>query len=144
MNMKNMIKNIRKNNKLTQQQFAKKLGISRNALINYEKGTRKPSVELLLKISEIFNVSMNELTGSAPSLSSEEANNLYNTGLVDNCFILESSSNSIKIETFKALLKTQGFPVENILEDELNDLYIKTIDYIEYQYSKLGYIKVDN
>lgn len=57
------IKYIRKIANLTQKEFADKIGISRNALINYEKGKRVPPIDVLFSISKAFNVSVDEITG---------------------------------------------------------------------------------
>ena len=56
------IKYIRKLANLTQKEFADKIGISRNALINYEKGKRVPPIDVLFSISKVFNVSVDEIT----------------------------------------------------------------------------------
>ncbi len=55
------LKNIRKSLKLNQQKVAIDLNISREALSHYENGKRQPSLELLLQMSEYFNVSINYL-----------------------------------------------------------------------------------
>lgn len=50
------IKNKRKELNLTQEYLAKELNISRQAVSKWEKGTSEPSMENLLKLSEIFGV----------------------------------------------------------------------------------------
>ena len=55
------LKKVRKNLNLNQQKVAFDLNISREALSHYENGKRQPSLELLLKMSEYFNVSINYL-----------------------------------------------------------------------------------
>lgn len=55
------LKNIRKSLKLNQQKVAIDLNISREALSHYENGKRQPSLELLLQMSDYFNVSINYL-----------------------------------------------------------------------------------
>lgn len=55
------LKNVRKNLNFNQQKVAFDLNISREALSHYENGKRQPSLELLLKMSEYFNVSINYL-----------------------------------------------------------------------------------
>lgn len=55
------LKNIRKSLKLNQQKVAMDLNISREALSHYENGKRQPSLELLLQMSDYFNVSINYL-----------------------------------------------------------------------------------
>ena len=55
------LKNIRKKRNLNQQKVALDLNISREALSYYENGKREPSLELLVAMSEYFNVSINYL-----------------------------------------------------------------------------------
>ena len=55
------LKEIRKQRKLNQQKVAMDLNVSREALSHYENGKREPSLTLLLKMSEYFNVSINYL-----------------------------------------------------------------------------------
>ena len=55
------LKNIRKSLKLNQQKVALDLNISREALSHYENGKRQPPLELLLQLSDYFNVSINYL-----------------------------------------------------------------------------------
>ena len=55
------LKNIRKKKNLNQQKVAMDLNISREALSYYENGKREPSLELLVAMSNYFNVSINYL-----------------------------------------------------------------------------------
>lgn len=55
------LKLIRKKLNLNQQKVAMDLNISREALSHYECGKREPSLALLLKMSDYFNVSINYL-----------------------------------------------------------------------------------
>lgn len=55
------LKKIRKQRNLNQQKLAIDLNISRESLSYYENGKREPSLSLLLKMSEYFNVSINYL-----------------------------------------------------------------------------------
>lgn len=51
------IKELRTINKMSQSQLAIKLDLSDSIISGYERGVRTPSLEVLYKISEIFNVS---------------------------------------------------------------------------------------
>jgi len=55
------LKLIRKKRKLNQQKVAMDLNISRECLSYYENGKREPSLDLLVQMSEYFNVSINYL-----------------------------------------------------------------------------------
>ena len=55
------LKLIRKQRKLSQLKVAMDLNISREALSHYENGKREPSIDMLIKMSEYFNVSIDFL-----------------------------------------------------------------------------------
>lgn len=64
---------LRKSKKLTQQQLANKLQITRSSLSQYEIGKRQPDYETLKKISDFFNVSIDYLiTGNEFTNSPDE------------------------------------------------------------------------
>ena len=52
---------VRKEKKLNQLKVAMDLNISREALSHYENGKREPSLDMLNKMSEYFNVSIDFL-----------------------------------------------------------------------------------
>lgn len=54
----NRIKQLREDNQITQEELAKKLNLSKGIISLYEKEERKPSLEILVKLSEIFNCSI--------------------------------------------------------------------------------------
>ena len=55
------LKQIRKERNLNQLKVAMDLNISREALSHYENGKREPSIDMLNKLSEYFNVSIDYL-----------------------------------------------------------------------------------
>lgn len=59
------LKEQRKMFKLTQRDMAEKLGISQPSYIRYENGSSEPSQENLVKIADIFDVSVDYLLGRA-------------------------------------------------------------------------------
>lgn len=59
--MKNSLKVERKRKKITQEQLAEMVGVSRQSINAIERGKYTPSTSLALKISEIFNTTVNRL-----------------------------------------------------------------------------------
>lgn len=55
------LREIRMKRKFTQQNMADQLGISLNAYQKYEQAERSPSLECLVKIADIFNISLDYL-----------------------------------------------------------------------------------
>ena len=68
----NIVK-LRKKLGLTQDEFALKLGITTRAYVNYERGERKPPYELLIKLSNDFNVNLNWLINDKGDMFNETA-----------------------------------------------------------------------
>ena len=58
MNVGDLIKNIRKINNLTQNQFAKKFFVTPKTISNYENGLRSPDLEFLNKVCGEFNLTI--------------------------------------------------------------------------------------
>lgn len=59
--MREELVKLRKRHNLTQSQLAKLLGISEVYVRKLEKGTRNPSITLMLKIESEFSVSMKKI-----------------------------------------------------------------------------------
>lgn len=55
------LKNIRLDNNLTQDDFAEKLGVTRQTVSSWENGKSYPVIENIIKISEIFNISLDNM-----------------------------------------------------------------------------------
>ena len=66
------IKTLRKTHDLTQPEFAKIVGISRNSLSRYENGTSSISTELIDRICQKFNVSYIDIVGEEKLLTPVE------------------------------------------------------------------------
>lgn len=66
------IKTLRKAHNLTQPEFAKIVGISRNSLSRYENGASSVSTELIDRICQKFNVSYIDIVGEEKLLTPVE------------------------------------------------------------------------
>ncbi|WP_225305615.1 helix-turn-helix domain-containing protein, partial [Streptococcus pneumoniae] len=66
------IKSLRKTHDLTQPEFARIIGISRNSLSRYENGTSSVSTELIDIICQKFNVSYVDIVGEDKMLNPVE------------------------------------------------------------------------
>ncbi|MFP9170987.1 MULTISPECIES: helix-turn-helix domain-containing protein [unclassified Streptococcus] len=58
------LKESRKQARLTQVEIAEKLGISQPAYASWERGTKKPTQENLIKIAQTLNVTVDYLVGN--------------------------------------------------------------------------------
>lgn len=58
------LKSIRKAKGMTQNELANRLNVVRQTISKWEKGLSVPDTEMLIKIAEIFEVSVSELLGT--------------------------------------------------------------------------------
>lgn len=61
----NRIKSLRKEFNMGQQELADKIGVAKSTIAMYENGTRKPSIKVLFKLSDIFNCSIDYILGKS-------------------------------------------------------------------------------
>lgn len=140
------IKKIRMDKRLTQKEFSDLIGISRHSLLNYEKGHRIPSMELIVRISKTFNVDLSELSNT------EMKDNSYCITQDDYNLIKESAivsenittNNSYSIEEFKTFLISNGYPVNNLNNEEINELYKKALHFFDFEFFIKGYVKISD
>ena len=59
--MKNNIRELRKSKNLRQEDLAEILGVTRQTIIAIENSKYDPTLELAMKISKFFEVSVNEI-----------------------------------------------------------------------------------
>lgn len=90
----NRIKELRMSQKITQSEFAMRLGVTKSAISSYENGSRLPSYDILIKISRIFKVSTDYLLGCVD----EKAQTVSVSGLTESQIAAVKSS----IRTFRA------------------------------------------
>lgn len=72
MNFSETLKYLRRNKNLSQEKLAEDLGISRQAVSKWENGLAEPDTSNLIKLAELFNVSLDELTGLSDSSKKSE------------------------------------------------------------------------
>lgn len=68
MEVKDILRNLRKKNSLTQEQLAERINVTRQAVSRWETGMTQPNPELLIVLSREFGVSINTLLGSPRTL----------------------------------------------------------------------------
>lgn len=61
MDLGKKIVEMRKNAKLSQEQLAEKLDVTRQTISNWENGKFYPDIDALVKISKCFNISLDDL-----------------------------------------------------------------------------------
>ena len=61
MNLSDNLKRIRKENNLSQEQLADKLGVSRQSVSKWESGQAYPEMDKVLQLCQLFNLNIDEL-----------------------------------------------------------------------------------
>lgn len=96
------IKTYRERNKLSQAELAKRIGVSQRNVSYYEKGEHIPPADMLKKLANIFNVSVDELLGIEKPESSD-SNSVYCPEISNR---IKKLSRKKDINLIKAKLKT--------------------------------------
>lgn len=79
MNLGKKIINFRKKDKLTQEQLAELIGVTRQTISNWEQEITKPDINQIKEISKTFNISIDELLGNdIKNVFIEKANKTQN------------------------------------------------------------------
>lgn len=60
-----MLKEYRKRNNYSQSALAVELGVSQQAISHWENGEREPPIEMLIKLSDLFGCTIDELVRGA-------------------------------------------------------------------------------
>ncbi|HAT4296445.1 TPA: helix-turn-helix transcriptional regulator [Clostridium perfringens] len=140
MNLKklaNEIKQYRQQNKITQNDLAKMLGVSRSTLSNYENGIMEPSISFVYNFAKLSNISIDDLIDDRnnqffstlspleKNLLNErrdieymvylEQNKYFLEKLKTNCFNLEKSK--LKMDETYLEFKSTFSRTNKILED---------------------------
>lgn len=69
------LKELRKNAKMTQQELGDQINVTKVSICCYENGVRIPSLETLIDLANLFNVSLDYLIGQDNYVIAEENNN---------------------------------------------------------------------
>ena len=72
MNLGENLKNLRKEKNLSQEQLAKMLNVSRQAVSKWESGKTYPDIDNLILLRDIFNVTLDDLIVNESKIKDEE------------------------------------------------------------------------
>lgn len=140
-----LIKKIRKDNKLTQQDFAKKYGVTYQAVSKWENGKNIPDIALLKEICSDYNIDINELLNNNYKGKSKNIPLLVFiiiTIIIVTIILLVTSNNeSFHFKTISSSCK--NFTIRGTLayNNNQSSIYISNIDYCggndDIKYKKL-------
>ena len=101
------LKKFRNERKTTQEEITKKLNIQKQTYQNYELGKREPSIEMLIKLADLFHTSVDNLIRDNKNEINNYQHPRYNNNLME----------KIKQLNEYNLMKVTGY-VENMLEEQ--------------------------
>ena len=81
------LKTLRKEQGYTQEQLADILNLARSSISNYENGINEPSISILVAIADLYNVSLDWLTGRTKTRYNS---NLYIKDNIENIDVITS------------------------------------------------------
>lgn len=118
---KNVLIQLRLENKMTQTELANKIGVVKGTIANYESGLRKPDNDKLIALAEVFGVSVDYLLGlEEPCKTQYKTRLTHSLGVLGIAQQLNSSliiayngENTIKKEIVKSIEH-----ILNNIEDE--------------------------
>lgn len=73
----NKIRELRTGMNLTQQQLADKLNVSAKTVSHWETGYTLPDMEMMMKLSEVFNVSLNDMVSENSDIPTQQVAEEY-------------------------------------------------------------------
>ena len=130
-----MLKELRKQHKMSQEQLASFLNVKQNTISNWENGKSDIDNESLFKLSKIFNCSIEELLGKK---SSTTLSNIYSTSVIlyDVIGKVSAGYNGQAVEEYtgeQEYIPTEllrGLPKEDyfVLEVKGDSMYPKLLD----------------
>lgn len=77
MNFHERLKSARKNKGLLQNEAAQKVGIRNNTLSQYESGERQPDFDTLVKLADLYDVTVDYLLKGTNSKEEKKNENLF-------------------------------------------------------------------
>lgn len=142
-----LIKKIRKENNLTQQDFAKKYGVTYQAVSKWENGKNIPDIALLKEICSDYNIDINELLDNNYKVKKKNIPLLILIGILAITFItifllITNKNESFHFKTLSS--SCNNFTIKGTLayNNNQSSIYISNIDYCGGD-DKIKYKKIE-
>ena len=142
-----LIKKIRKENNLTQQDFAKKYGVTYQAVSKWENGKNIPDIALLKEICSDYNIDINELLDNNYKVNKKNIPLLILIGILAITFItifllITNKNESFHFKTLSS--SCNNFTIKGTLayNNNQSSIYISNIDYCGGD-DKIKYKKIE-
>ena len=99
------IQQLRKENNLTQEQLAEKLGVSNRSVSRWENGTTLPDISLMKCICDEFHISISELINGERQISTTDKENVAEK---ENLKIRDVANIILKLSKHETMQKTKA------------------------------------
>lgn len=106
--MPNRIREVRKAHNMTMKQLGAEIGLAESTISQYETGKREPDYETLLRIGDLFGVTVGYLLGAEEQKENPAAT--VGNGVSDRDIRLAKWFRSLPEETRTAILTLGGAP----------------------------------
>lgn len=157
------INSLRKENKMSQEKLAEKLGITRQSVSKWESGNTFPDIENIILLAKTFNITTDYLLGLGPRKAEKEIVEVEKEVIVEKEIIVEKEvavekeiekeiiveKDSIVDEEIKKILGEDSLSDEK--KDETIDYILKSVremqtreDILEMEEDNLEYIQKEN
>lgn len=129
---------LRKKDNLTQEKLSKKIGVSRQTLLNWESDSTSPDINQVKKIASIFKVSLDDLLDNNIDVECKNNKNVLSNLIDCECYIdIDSSdygftySRLVKVIDIKEdFIKVQFKDKKNIITKLIDKKLIVSIKFI--------------
>ena len=119
--LSDILKKLRKENHITQEVLAVKIGVERSSIGKYEASGVIPSIDVLIKIADYFHVTLDYLLGRETSGNLSRADETPLTGK-ELAFISAYRNNPAMQGAVDKLLGIPAEPENNIADDVVSEL----------------------
>ena len=134
----NQIKTFRKSASFTQDELAKRLNTTKQTISRYEKGERKANQDMLFKLCDIFDVSIDDFFPAISKNAVESTNSLpYASDLLtqqitDKVVQLTTQNKKIVLRTSEELLESQKNEEETKITEVSEVIQLYSYDYYDH------------
>lgn len=129
-----LIKNLRKQNSLTQQEFANMFGVTYQAVSKWETGKNIPDIEILKQICERYHLDMNEFLSGKKTVKQKQKYFylipiLIITLLATLLFIYFANQKTFEFKTLSTSCNNFNITGSIAYNNKKSSIYISHIDY---------------